>query len=589
MSDSDDDNDDNKINLSGWDRRKFGKILVVGVGGLALGSFASAKEEDCVVAGVPQEACTNSMPTWYGGGGTNANLYVDVVIVGAGLSGLIAARELKKANPDPAFKVLVLEANCRIGGRMYGQPTIEGGYVDFGGQWVGDTQEEMKALVKELKIRSFDSYEDGRSVQLWKGTKTAFNGDVAQLLGGCVAPNKFPKDPTIFAQCNKNPFSPVPFADCKHDAAEAKVWDALLKISRTVNPARPWETPGAVALDSTTFGEWLKEPWPDQPLAGPKSADYSRWLPTMQSHIGGSGAFEPDNVSLLHMAWTQRVGPQSETPELTLLCGGAGQIPKLLADGKYLHDRIMLNAPVSKITQRGEGQVLVTVSNMITGDSVAKARAVIVAIPPHLRGKITFAPELPPEYKAFRDKSNMGSLSKVHAVYKTAWWREKCLSGSAAGNLETCEFVADSSPPSGTPGILTAFIAGKRNDQLQGAQKSTIRKRVLEDFERYFGNHDLVFSNEIENFFYFPWKEQEWTGGAFTTHLGKNVWTTSGKVGWREPVGDIFWAGTETSDCWPGYFDGAIHAGKLAARCVLKKLQSTKNTTCDWEKCLEPA
>ncbi len=60
----------------------------------------------------------------------------------------------------------------------------------------------------------------------------------------------------------------------------------------------------------------------------------------------------------------------------------------------------------------------------------------------------------------------MGSMSKVHAVYPTAFWRPQGLSGSGAGNLKTCEFIADSSPPSGTPGILTSFIAGERNLEL---------------------------------------------------------------------------------------------------------------------------
>ena len=37
----------------------------------------------------------------------------------------------------------------------------------------------------------------------------------------------------------------------------------------------------------------------------------------------------------------------------------------------------------------------------------------------------------------------------------------------------------------------------------------------------------------------------------------------------RTPVGRIHWAGTETSDYWSGYMDGAVRSGERAAREVL--------------------
>jgi monoamine oxidase len=83
-----------------------------------------------------------------------------------------------------------------------------------------------------------------------------------------------------------------------------------------------------------------------------------------------------------------------------------------------------------------------------------------------------------------------------------------------------------------------------------------------------------IFGNEAANpreFIWFNWNAQEWTGGAFTSYLTPNTWTTSAAIGWREPVGNIFWAGTETADRWPGYFDGAVRAGKAAALRVLSK------------------
>jgi len=38
----------------------------------------------------------------------------------------------------------------------------------------------------------------------------------------------------------------------------------------------------------------------------------------------------------------------------------------------------------------------------------------------------------------------------------------------------------------------------------------------------------------------------------------------------REPIGRIHWAGTETSEKWMGYVDGAIRSGERAAAEVLE-------------------
>jgi monoamine oxidase len=46
------------------------------------------------------------------------------------------------------------------------------------------------------------------------------------------------------------------------------------------------------------------------------------------------------------------------------------------------------------------------------------------------------------------------------------------------------------------------------------------------------------------------------------------VWTGYGEA-LREPVGRIHWAGTESSEVWNGYMDGAIRSGERAAREVL--------------------
>lgn len=76
---------------------------------------------------------------------------VDVVVVGAGLSGLIAARELKRSG----FEVLVLEAAERCGGRALAQTSTLGSRLDLGGQWIGHDHHRLAALVDELGATRF--------------------------------------------------------------------------------------------------------------------------------------------------------------------------------------------------------------------------------------------------------------------------------------------------------------------------------------------------------------------------------------------------------------------------------------------------
>ncbi|MGH7490335.1 MAG: flavin monoamine oxidase family protein, partial [bacterium] len=301
------------------------------------------------------------------------------------------------------------------------------------------------------------------------------------------------------------------------------------------------------------------------------------------------------------MAWTQCVSPQWETPEKWLLYGGAGQIPAILADqikkesmGKSC---IHTNAGVKKIVQLEGGGVSIDVKGI---KNPVQARAVIVAIPPSLRKCITFESRIPdigmpPDYLKFSEESPMGSMSKLHVVYEKAFWRDQCLSGSTLGNLETCQFFVDCSPPSGEPGILTSFIAADRNTAIADAfclasfhndekardeaMKKCVWEKVKDDLVSYFGFMGSEFTNRLEHpveFVYYNWNLMPWTGGAFTTHLGPNVWTGSAKTGWREPFHDIFWAGTETADRWPGFFDGAISAGNAAASRVSSMLYWTE-------------
>ena len=156
-------------------------------------------------------------------------------------------------------------------------------------------------------------------------------------------------------------------------------------IAASVDPARPWTTPNAAELDHTTIRSWCEK------NSDSRLSDFElEWL----SVVGGSGGFDPWDASILHLAWTQSVAPQDEAPESWLLKGAAGQVAERLT--AELKQFISLNAPVHSIEQNDNGVII----RFGQGKTI-NAKTAIVAIPPPLRQRITFTPDLPAETRSF--------------------------------------------------------------------------------------------------------------------------------------------------------------------------------------------
>lgn len=442
----------------------------------------------------------------------------DVIVVGAGLSGLCAARELVRQGK----KTLVLEARDRVGGRMVRKSVMEGGWIDLGGQWIGPTHVRVLELAESLGIKHFDFYTQGRTVVDYKGTRSLID-------------DSFP------------PAEVLPSVS-SGDVAEAnRVWQQFLALTATIDVDQPWIGPGAAALDAQTVGDWI---------ATATASEFARF--SLRHRILNDLGGDPDAASMLFALDVYSAGPDDEEPEKWLFDGGAGQIPERLAD--ELGDRILLQRSVFRIEQDTDA---VTVTTDV-GDY--RADYVIVAIPPHLAGAIDYAPPLPARRDQFTQRAPMGSVIKFAAIYPTAWWRAKGLNGVTVSD-RTVLATGDSSPPSGKPGILTGFVSGPAAIRLTDQSEDARRKLVLSDFTAYFGDE----AANPDQFIEMNWPAEKWSGGAYHAILAPNTLTTYGPA-IAEPIGRIHWAGTETSlSRWTGYFEGAVQAGYAAADAVIKR------------------
>jgi len=87
-----------------------------------------------------------------------ADLSADVIVIGAGLTGLSLAAQLVKQKR----RVLVLEARDRIGGRIHTLTTDDGTPVEMGATWFFPGFTHLQAAMKRLNLGLMEQYMKGK-------------------------------------------------------------------------------------------------------------------------------------------------------------------------------------------------------------------------------------------------------------------------------------------------------------------------------------------------------------------------------------------------------------------------------------------
>ncbi|HEU4803054.1 MAG TPA: flavin monoamine oxidase family protein [Solirubrobacterales bacterium] len=446
----------------------------------------------------------------------------DVIVVGAGLAGLSAAREVAAAG----HSVVVLEARDRVGGRTLNRDIGHGEIVEIGGQWVGPTQDRVLALIDELGLKTFDTYIDGKSVYWRDGVRKLYEG-------------------------------PIPPADGASLVELLTTINDLNAKAATVPPDAPWKAPQADEWDGQTFETYLND------LALTTEA---REL--VELAIASVFSAEPRDLSLLFVLFyiataagdfNLLIDTAGGAQEKRIV-GGSQRIALRLA--KQLGRAVELGQPVRTIRRTKSGVVVRTRSDTWS------AKRVIVTVPPALVGAIRFQPPLPPNRAQFDQRVPMGTVMKCMAIYDRPFWRDEGLSGMATSNTGPVQLTFDNSPPDGKPGVLLGFIEGQAARDMANASADDRRAAVLDCFARYWGPEA---KSGVRDYVDKSWAKDPWSRGCYVGFTPPGV-----LVGYRNairrPVGPIHWAGTETAEEWAGYMDGAIDSGLRAADEVLGEI-----------------
>ena len=434
----------------------------------------------------------------------------DVVVVGAGLAGLSAARDLEAGGAQ----VTVLEARARVGGRVEQVELADGRRVQLGGEVVGNAHTSYLGLVEELGLTLTASY-------------VAEPGEITRQVAG-------PLDSSI--DVGEWPSWCTPADRASYDEVEA----ALEKVLASIDSEDPWSCPDLGRLDRLSVGDWLRD-------VGASPGVLRLWELVHLSLADGS----IERQSLFAYARKIVVGGTTgsyDVEQWENLRVAEGSATVALTMAAALRD-VRLSTPVRSIDVGPKGCVVTTHD----GEAL-RADAVVIAVPSGPARDLDIAGVSEARLTSLRRQRHAWA-AKFVAAYDEPFWRAR---GQNA--LAESEGVLGSTWPQ-QHGVLSALVPPERYAAFAATDPDTRTREALAQIAELYGPEA---TSPLQTWTRL-WGTDPWTQGYVTNWRPGDVEAVGPLHGTHEPP--FYVCG---SDQWvAGYMEGAVRTGRGAAAAAL--------------------
>ncbi|CAI7582213.1 unnamed protein product [Penicillium bialowiezense] len=449
---------------------------------------------------------------------------LDVIVVGAGFSGLQAAYSAQKAG----LSVAVVEARDRVGGKIWSAPLASGrGFAELGGAWINDSlQPRVWSYVQQFGLKVVKQRLEGTAIMQESETERF------EFPFG-VTPEFTPEEKRNLEMIRdhfqaESLKTGLPSAEVDSVTLDQHVraLGALPKIAKMVNM---WSQVMHGLESTEESAAWF--------------IDYCR------RNKGFLAIRADDSTGGQYLRFQD--GAQSIAHEIAKLVGV---------------ENVHLASPVHSIKDHGSHTVVTTRNH-----KTFQAKKCILSVPSTMYKEFDISPPLPPDVQKVTNGTVLGDYNKLIVCYDTPWWRNEGFNGYFASYAGPITLGRDTSVDEKGHYSLTCFVNGLPGREWSKLSPHERRAAGLKQLSQVFKNNPEVF-RPIEVFEQI-WQHEEFSRGALAPVHSLGHLTKYASV-YGRPVGNLHFVGTEYSKEWKGYMEGALCSGEGGAQQVVKALRN---------------